>query len=187
MAALVATREREQDVCVCEDPAHQYGRSASSIAAAIRRRPSLRLTLHLECQDVDISSIPTESGIRRSVLIEVRYKSGDWPSETKQITSLLGEALMEVGDISAYADLDPFNATCVHPGRTAIEKLGSLRQVNVGDTATASSRRRRSSTRSPRSNAALRAPPATQSPLHPFGRCPPEPPADDQATEQAQG
>lgn len=73
--------------------------------------------------DLTIGSIPVEAGIRRSVLIEVRYKAGDWPNELRLVTSLLATALDDVGDISDYVDLQPFVVRCVHPGRTAIEKL----------------------------------------------------------------
>ena len=77
----------------------------------------------LDGDETTPDAIPLEAGIRRSVLIEVRYKAGDWPSETRPVTSLLAAALDELGDIADYADLQPFKVKCVHPGRTAIEKL----------------------------------------------------------------
>ncbi len=58
------------------------------------------------------------------IRLELGYSGGPTPTEVQTLTPLVAEALADVGeDISANPDLQPFGVTCLHPGRTLIEKI----------------------------------------------------------------
>jgi len=58
------------------------------------------------------------------IRLELGYAGGPTPTEVQTVTPLVAEALASVGaDVSANPDLHPFGVTCLHPGRTHIEKI----------------------------------------------------------------
>jgi hypothetical protein len=58
------------------------------------------------------------------IRLELGYAGGPTPTEVQTVTPLVAEALASVGaDVSANPDLHPFGVTCLHPGRTLIEKI----------------------------------------------------------------
>ncbi len=51
-------------------------------------------------------------------------RGGGHPHERVPIGSLLGDVLESAGtDLNKFADLEPFEVTALHPGRTLLEKL----------------------------------------------------------------
>jgi Nucleotidyl transferase AbiEii toxin, Type IV TA system len=66
---------------------------------------------------------PTEA-VATSVLLEMGVRGGPHPHERVQVGSLLGNALEAAGtNPGDYEDLNPFDVTVLHPGRTLLEKL----------------------------------------------------------------
>jgi hypothetical protein len=58
------------------------------------------------------------------IRLELGYSGGPAPTEVRMLTPLVAEALVDAGaDISGNPDLRPFGVTCLHPGRTLIEKI----------------------------------------------------------------
>ena len=80
--------------------------------------------------DPTIDEIPIVDGIVQAVLLETRLRDTPAPNTQAQVTSLLASALDETGDISPWADLQPFEVRCLHPGRTAIEKLTIFSEIS---------------------------------------------------------
>lgn len=80
-------------------------------------------------QDPTIDDIPLVDGIVQAVLLETRLRDTPAPNTEAQVTSLLASVLDETGDISPWIDLQPFTVRCLHPGRTAIEKLTIFSEI----------------------------------------------------------
>ncbi len=58
------------------------------------------------------------------IRLELGYSGGPAPTEIQTLTPLVAEALAAVGvDVSGNPDLGAFGVRCLHPGRTAIEKI----------------------------------------------------------------
>lgn len=65
--------------------------------------------------------------IRTTVLLEMGVRGGADPFESVAIGCLLGDALAEAGsDIAEFSDLEPFEVSVLHPGRTLLEKLAGV-------------------------------------------------------------
>lgn len=58
------------------------------------------------------------------IRLELGYSGGPTPTGIQTLTPLVAEALEQVGaDVSGNPDMQPFDVTCLHPGRTLIEKV----------------------------------------------------------------
>lgn len=67
---------------------------------------------------------PRTTAIEPSVLLEMGIRGGDHPSQRIEIGTLLGDTLATAGtQVSEYSDLERFELTVLHPGRTLLEKL----------------------------------------------------------------
>lgn len=62
--------------------------------------------------------------LRPTIDVEMGVRGGPNPSESRQVTPLLADALQAAGvQTEVYEDLAPVRVNVLHPGRTAIEKL----------------------------------------------------------------
>ena len=69
------------------------------------------------------------------IRLELGYSGGPAPAEVQTLTPLVAEALTDVGeDVSGNPDLRPFDVSCLHPGRTLIEKIMILNSKIGPDT-----------------------------------------------------
>lgn len=70
---------------------------------------------------------PATAVVRTSVLLEMGVRGGDYPHDTVEITSLLGDALsMTTVNLDDFADLSAFETVVLHPARTLLEKLMAI-------------------------------------------------------------
>lgn len=72
------------------------------------------------------SKVSTFGGLRPVVLLEAGIQSADQPTETRVLTSLLGETLDSRGVASGTDDRAPFAMKLLHFRRTFVEKLFTL-------------------------------------------------------------
>ncbi len=69
------------------------------------------------------------------IRLELGYSGGPAPTEVQTLVPLVAEALADVGaDVSGNPDLQSFDVTCLHPGRTLIEKIMILNSKIGADT-----------------------------------------------------
>jgi hypothetical protein len=69
---------------------------------------------------------PALPGVRPAVRLEPGVQSGDFPTETVQISSLIGRYLHAQDSAEIAEDLDAFDMTLLHYRRTFVEKMFAL-------------------------------------------------------------
>jgi hypothetical protein len=70
------------------------------------------------------------------IRLELGYSGGPAPTGVRTLTPLVTDALAAEGvDVFAHPDLRPFDVTCLHPGRTLIEKI-MIVNSKIGPTTT---------------------------------------------------